>query len=96
MNDIVEGFKNQTWLIRSYNGTDQTAEQQIPYEDTTEEKVIEQLEAMAKETLTPEEIEQSPHLYSARIDGGEGNRIIISAGMDPHFTASLWRQDELP
>ena|SRR6266508_4353259 len=94
MADIVAGFQNQIWRIIKYDGATVISEDRIPFRKLTEQDAIMLLEERAKSELTAEEARKSPHLFQIRRDHSS-NRMIFSAGENPHFTASLWRADEL-
>jgi hypothetical protein len=95
MADIVAGFQNQVWRIIKYDGATVMSEDRIPFREITEQDVIALLEERAKNELTAREVSEAPHLFQVRRDHSVGNRLIFSAGENPHFTASLWRADEL-
>jgi hypothetical protein len=95
MADIVAGFKNQVWRIIKYDGVTVMSEDRIPLHEITEQDVIALLEERAKSELTAREAQESPHLFQVQRGQSNGNRLIFSAGENPHFTASLWRSDEL-
>lgn len=48
---------------------------------------------MRDKHLTADEI--SAGLADVRKDEHHGNRIILAAGQNPHYVASLWRSDEI-
>ena len=94
MADVVAGFRNQIWRIIKYDGSTALSEERIPFSKLTQQDGIALIEERARSELTAREGE-SPHLFQVRRDYGKGNRVIFSAGENPHFTASLWRADEL-
>ncbi len=96
MSSIIEGFKDQVWRITEMDGAELISEEFIPLSEATEAQIIEKIERMAKRYLSEREIAETPSLFKADRDEGNGNRIIYMAGENPYIIASLWRADELP
>lgn len=94
--DIVNGFQNQIWRIRKMDSLDQIWEELVPFSEADEAAIRARLEELAKTELTAREIEETPSLYKATDQTGGGKRLIISAGDNPYYVASLWRSDEMP
>lgn len=94
MSDIVKGFQNQTWCIMKMNGLETVEEERIPLNEASEDGIISLLEKKAAGGLTAREVKDAPHLFKVRKDLGGGNRVLYTAGQNPHYVASLWRADE--
>ncbi len=96
MSSIIDGFKDQVWRITEMNGAELISEEFIPLSDATEAQIIAKIETMAKRYLSEREIAETPSLFKADRDEGNGDRIIYMAGENPYIIASLWRADERP
>ena len=68
-------------------------EQTVALNDADENRICDLLKSFASKHLTSDEI--SSGLADVRKDEHHGNRIIFTAGQNPHYAASLWRSDEL-
>jgi hypothetical protein len=100
MASTVEGFGNQVWLVRGYDGLKPIFETRIPQARLTVERVQDLLRCLACKDLTGPEITSaflgdSPLLEVAP-DTKNGNRLAWSVGANPHYVAALFRPDELP
>ncbi|UVC12414.1 hypothetical protein IHQ71_30910 (plasmid) [Rhizobium sp. TH2] len=94
MSRIVEGFKNQVWIIREMKGNAVIREFKRPVQQANENDIIILIETLARNHLTAEEAERSPDLWRHHKDSG-GNRLIFSAGQNPHYVAAMYRSDEI-
>jgi hypothetical protein len=95
MADIVGGFKNQIWRVIKYDGLTALSEERIPLSEAGEEAIVAMLQERAKLELTSREVKEAPHLLEVRRDYSHATRITYAVGENPHYTASLWRADEL-
>ena len=93
LSDIVSGFGHMVWRIVGYDSTKEIVRREIPLDQADETKISEILRSLAAQHLTSEEI--AAGLANVRHDTTGGNRIILTAGQNPHYVASLWRSDEL-
>ena len=96
----AEGFGKMVWRIAGYDGTTTVYERTIEQDRLDEQAVVALLWSLVARHLQPAEI-VAAHLGENSLltiskDESAGKRIIYSAGENPHYTASLWRADELP
>jgi hypothetical protein len=82
------------WRIIGYDGLEEIFEQRIPLTDADEAKISAMLKTLAAQHLTPDEI--AAGLADVSQDTTTSNRIMLTAGENPNYVASLWRSDELP
>jgi len=82
------------WRIEGYDGSTLISESVIPLNNASEARISELLKSLASQHLSPEEI--AAGLADVSKDDANGNRIILTAGQDPHYVASLFRSGELP
>jgi hypothetical protein len=93
LSDIVSGFGQMVWRIVGYDSAKEILQQEIPLNEADAPRISEILRSLAAKHLTSEEI--AAGLANVRRDATAGNRIILTAGENPHYVASLWRSDEL-
>ena len=93
LSDIVSGFGKMVWRIVGYDSTKEIMRQEIPLDQADASRISEMLRNLAAKHLTPEEI--AAGLADVRHDTTGGSRIMLMAGENPHYVASLWRSDEL-
>jgi hypothetical protein len=93
MSDVVSGFNAMVWQIIGYDGTEEILRQQIPLDQADVARMSDLLKSFASKNLRPDEI--AAGLADVRPDTTAGNRIVLMAGENPHYVASLWRSDEL-
>lgn len=93
MTNIVDGFSELVWQIVGYDSTDEISKQIIPLANADEAHITNILTELASEHLSAAEI--AAGFAEVRRDDSQGNRIILSAGENPYYVASLWRSDEL-
>lgn len=96
MSDVVEGYKHQVWRIIKYEGVAEVWEERIPLEEATEDEVRQRLERLVRDDMDPTDVEREPDRFRATRDAEHGERVMLLAGDDPSYVASLWREDELP
>ena len=82
------------WRIEAYDSNTLISETVIPLNNASEAKISELLKSLASQHLSPEEI--AAGLADVSKDDAHGNRIILTAGQNPHYIAGLFRSDELP
>lgn len=100
MASAVEGFGNQVWLVRGYDGTKLIFETRIPQARLTVERIQDLLRCLVCRDLTGSEVTaaflgDSP-LFEVTNDIRGGNRLAWSVGSNPYYIAALFRPDELP
>ncbi len=93
MNTIVGGFENMVWRIIGYDGLEEISQQTYSLKTTDQAKIEALLKELASQHLTFSEV--AAGFADVRIDESNGNRVMLSAGENPHYVASLWRADEL-
>jgi hypothetical protein len=100
MASMVEGFGNQVWLVRGYDGLRPIFETRIPQARLTVERAQDLLRCLACHDLTGPEITAAflgdTPLLEVTADTTNGNRLAWSVGSNPHYIAALFRTDELP
>jgi hypothetical protein len=93
VNKAVGNSGELEWKIEGYNGVNKFFEERIPLNDAPEEKIASMLKGLASKHLTAAEI--AAGMADVRKDAQHGNRVILTAGQNPHYVAALFRGDEL-
>ena len=93
MSGAAHGSGDFVWEIVGYDGSTTILEQRIPLNDADDMKISSLLKRLASQHLNDAEI--SAGLADVHKDDLHGNRITLHAGQNPHYVASLWRDDEL-
>ena len=93
MNKAVGNSGELEWKIEGYNGVNKFFEERIPLNDAPEEKIASMLKGLASKHLTAAEI--AAGMADVRKDAQHGNRVILTAGQNPHYVAALFRGYEL-
>ena len=96
---VIDGFKNMSWVISGYDGTEQVYFKRIDATGVSEERIKEILRELAIQHLTPDEIKacnegRAPFL-TVQADENN-NRLAYMIGENPHYIAGLFRADETP
>jgi hypothetical protein len=81
------------WRVIGYDSDKEILRQEIPLDQADERRISEILRSLAAQHLNSEEI--AAGLADVQRDTRFGSRIIFTAGLNPHYVASLWRSDEL-
>ena len=81
MSKVVDGYKNQVWLIVEYDGMKEISEERIPQSGMSESQLVQKLMNLSG--------------VSPRKESSHGKRVSYVAGDDHHWIASLWRADEM-
>ena len=81
MSKIVDGFQNQIWVIEKYDSLKLLSAERIPQSDASKLDIISKLQGLSGEV--------------PQADENNAKRIMYMAGQNPHWVASLWREDEL-
>jgi len=95
--------RKRYWKIEGYDSTNKTFERVLPYSFLTKKYVIALMQRLSARHLDEDEIVSSslrPKApgYTQLLEprAGRGGRHTISVGENPHYVASVWRDDELP
>jgi hypothetical protein len=85
---------NLIWRIEGYDGVDKVLDQILPLRDADEIRVGGLLKGLASAVLTPGEIDAG-YADVRKFDDDHGNHIVLRAGKNPRFVASLCRPEEI-
>lgn len=80
------------WRIKGYDSLKEILDQRVPLNGNDEAKIAALLKSLASKHLNAAEI--AAGMADVRKDDSGGNRIILSAGQNPHYVAGLFRSDE--
>lgn len=94
MSRIVDGFKDQVWVIKEMDAGTVVKQFTRPAQQANEVDIILFIETLARRHLKPEDAERAPTLWRHRRDG-TGERSVLIAGQNPHYVAALYRMDEI-
>ena len=92
---VVRGFTHQYWRIQEVPTHEVISEQWLPAEEVSIAETRELIERAARQLISSQQA-RNISLWKMRDVTGDGPRVAFKAGVDPCFTASLWREDEVP